>query len=70
MTSQLERFKEQLNLFHEQQRDQQAKLNEQLKYPYGPWREVFWYPLGLALVLICIGVMIGLGVVKLALLLF
>ncbi|MGW8466766.1 hypothetical protein [Pseudomonas sp. CLCA07] len=45
-TSQLEQFKEQQKLLHEQQRDQEAKLNEQRKYPYGPWREVFWYPLG------------------------
>ncbi|MNP79527.1 hypothetical protein D3C76_1773950 [compost metagenome] len=64
----LVKFTEQQKLFHERQRDLQAKVNEPLKYPYGPRREVFLHPLGLAVVLICIGGLLGNGLNKLALL--
>jgi len=66
--SELEQLKEQTKLFHEQQRVIQAKLCEQQlvmltkfseKYPYGPWREVLFYPLALAIGLICIGALLG-----------
>lgn len=67
-TSQVERFKEQLRLYHNQQSDQQVMLNQQNSYPYGPYREVLWAPIGLALVLICIGVMVGFGMIRVALL--
>lgn len=71
--SDLEQLKEQTKLFHEQQRVIQAKLCEQQlvmltklseKYPYGPWREVLFYPLALAIGLICIGVLFGYGLSK------
>lgn len=67
MRSELEQLQEQTKLFHEQQRVIQARLSEQqlarssvqLKYPYGPWREVLFYPLALAIGLICIGTLLG-----------
>jgi hypothetical protein len=69
----LEQHKEQTQLFYEQQRVIQARFNEELlarsserlKYPYGPWREVLFYPLALAVGLICIGVLLGYGLTKL-----
>jgi len=72
--SDLEQLKEQTKLFHEQQSVIQAKLCEQQlvmlaklseKYPYGPWREVLFYPLALAIGLISIGVLFGYGLSKL-----
>ena len=72
--SDLEQLKEQTKLFHEQQRVIQAKLCEQQllmlaklseKYPYGPWREVLFYPFALAICLICIGILFGYGLSKL-----
>ena len=72
--SDLEQLKKQIKLFHEQQRVIQAKLCEQQlvmqtkpseKYPYGPWREVLFYPLALAIGLIGIGVLLGYGLSKL-----
>lgn len=63
--SELEQHKEQTKLFYEQQRVIQARSSEQLKYPYGPWREVLFYPLALAIGLICIGVLLGYGLTKL-----
>jgi len=72
--SELEQLKEQTKLFHEQQRVIQAKLSEQQlvllarfseKHPYGPWREVLFYPLALAIGLICIGALLGYGLTKL-----
>ena len=63
--TELEQFKEQTKLFLKQQRVMQAKFSEQLNYPYGPWREVLFYPLTLAIGLICIGVLLGYGLTKL-----
>jgi hypothetical protein len=71
--SKLEQDKEQTKLFYEQQRVIQARFSEQqlamsseqLKYPYGPWREVLFYPLALAIGLICIGALLGYGLSKL-----
>jgi len=71
--SELEQHKEQTQLFYEQQRVLQAKLSEQqlamsseqLKYPYGPWREVMFYSLALAIGLVCIGALRGYGLSKL-----
>ena len=63
--TELEQFKEQHKLFLEQQRVMQARFDERLKYPYGPWREVWFYPLALAIGLICIGVLLGYGLTKL-----
>lgn len=42
--SELTQHKEQTKLFYEQQRVIQARSSEQLKYPYGPWREVLLSP--------------------------
>lgn len=72
--SELKQLKEQIKLFYEQQRviqtrlseQQLARSSEQLKYPYGPWREVLFYPLALAIGLICIGTLLGYGLTKLA----
>jgi hypothetical protein len=63
--TELEQFKEQHKLFLERQRVMQARFDEQLKYPYGPWREVLFYPLALAIGLICIGALLGYGLTKL-----
>ncbi|MFJ2289518.1 hypothetical protein ACIOUF_24715 [Pseudomonas iridis] len=71
--SELEQLKEQTRRFHEQQRAIQARFSEQqlvrsgeqLTYPYGPWREVLFYPLALAIGLICIGTLLGYGLSKL-----
>ena len=72
--SELKQLKEQTKLFYEQQRviqtrlseQQLARSSEQLKYPYGPWREVLFYPLALAIGLKCIGTLLGYGLTKLA----
>lgn len=70
--SELEQLKEQTRLCHEQQpviqvrfsEQQLARSSEQLKYPYGPWREVLFYPLALAIGLIYIGTLLGYGLSK------
>ena len=69
----LKQLRDQTKLFYEQQRIIQARFSEQqlamsseqLKYPYGPWREVLFYPLALAIGLICIGALLGYGLSKL-----
>lgn len=64
-TSEIERLKEQLELCHKQQRELQAKLIQQEKYPYGPWSEVFFYPVLLAFAFIGVSGLMGVGLVKL-----
>ena len=71
--SELEQHEEHIKLFYQQQRviqarfseQQLARSSEQLKYPYGPWREVLFYPLVLAIGLIYIGALLGYGLTKL-----
>lgn len=71
--SELNQLNDQTKLFYEQQRviqtrfseQQLARSSEQLKYPYGPWREALFYPLALAIGLICIGALLGYGLTKL-----
>ena len=64
-TSEIEQLKEQLEQCHKQQRKLQAKLIQQGKYSYGPWSEVFFYPLLLAFAFIGVSVLMGVGLVKL-----
>lgn len=64
-TSEIERLKKQLEQCRKQQRKLQAKLIQQGKYPYGPWREVLFYPLLFAIALIGVSVLMGVGFVKL-----
>ena len=61
-----ELVKEQLKICQQQLRELQAKLNVQEKYPYGPWREVFSYPVLLAFVFGSVSMMMGVGLVELA----
>ncbi|CAG8868512.1 hypothetical protein PS627_03062 [Pseudomonas fluorescens] len=65
-----ELVKEQLKICQQQHqlqlRELQAKLNVQEKYPYGPWREFFSYPVLLAFVCGSVSVMMGVGIVELA----
>lgn len=64
--SELEQLKEvQIKMLREQQRVMQTSSSEQLKYPYGPWREVLFYPVALAICLVIIGGLLGYGLIKL-----
>jgi hypothetical protein len=56
---------EQFKMLREQQRVMQTRSSEQLKYPYGPWREVLYYPVALAMCLVIIGGLLGYALVKL-----